>query len=68
MEELIGLVAQKTGLPPDRARAAVETVLTYLKGKLPSALGGQIDQAIGRGGGGGGLSDLAKGLGGMLGQ
>lgn len=67
MEELIGQVAQKTGLPLDRARTAVETVLAFLKGKLPTALGGQIDQAV-SGGDSSGRGDVAKGLGGMFGK
>jgi hypothetical protein len=67
MEELIGQVAQKTGLPVDRARTAVETVLSFLKDKLPTALGSQIDQAVGAGNSSG-LGDVAKRLGGMIGK
>src|SRR4051794_16095626 len=72
MEELITLVSQKTGLPPDRARTAVETVLTFVKGKLPAAIGAHLDQAVAGGGSGGGsgagLADVAKSIGGMLGK
>ena len=73
MEQLISLVSQKTGLPPEGARKAVETVLGFLKDKLPPAIGSQIDGVISSGGaaGGGaagGLGDVAKGLGGMLGK
>lgn len=67
MEELIEMVAQKTGLPPERARTAVETVLNYVKGKLPPAVSGQIDHVVG-GGTSGGLGDMAKGIGGMFGK
>ena len=67
MEELIKQVAEKTGLSPDRARVAVETVLNFLKGKLPAALSGQIDQAV-NGVGAGGLGDLNNFLGGMFGK
>ncbi|HET6567516.1 MAG TPA: hypothetical protein VFG50_06090 [Rhodothermales bacterium] len=66
MEELVGLVAQKTGLPQDKARIAVETVLNYVKGKLPPAMSGQIDSVV-SGSSPGGLGDMAKGIGGMFG-
>ena len=42
MNELIQIVVQKTGLPQDKAQLAVETVLSFLKGKLP-AVGNQLD-------------------------
>jgi hypothetical protein len=67
VDELIGQVAQKTGLPADRARTAVETVLGFLKGKLPAAIGSQLDQVVG--GTPSGLGDVAgKALGGLMGK
>ncbi len=70
MEELIRQVSQRTGLDEAKARTAVETVVSFLKDKLPSPLAGQIDNALG--GGGGGLGDqagnLMGGLGGMFGK
>lgn len=68
MDEIIGLVAQKTGISPDKARTAVDTVLTFLKSKLPATLSGQLDQAVGGSGSGGGLADAARSLGGLLGK
>ncbi|HEY0077533.1 MAG TPA: hypothetical protein VGB73_02730 [Pyrinomonadaceae bacterium] len=71
MEELIRQVSQRTGLDEAKARTAVETVVGFLKDKLPSPLAGQIDNALG-GGGGGGLDaqagNLMGGLGGMFGK
>jgi len=68
MNELISQVVQRTGIPEDKARMAVETVLGFLKTKLPAPIAGQIDNVVGGGGGeGGGLSDVAGKLGGMLG-
>jgi hypothetical protein len=64
MEELIKLVSEKTGVSEEIAEKAVEVVLDYLKEKLPGPVGGQIDSLLG---GGGGLADAAKGLGGLLG-
>ncbi len=64
MDELIKLVSQKTGLPQDKAKVAVETVINFLKKKLPPAIAGQLDAIIA----GGSLPDeLTKGLGGLLG-
>jgi len=67
MDELVNLVSQKTGLSPEHSRVAVTTVLDYLKARLPAPLAGQIDGVLNKGGGGG-LGDVAKGLGGMLGK
>ncbi len=63
MNELVNLVAQKTGLPQDKAKVAVDTVLNYLKQKLPAPIAAQIDAALS-----GNVGDVAKGLGGMLGK
>jgi hypothetical protein len=68
MDELVNLVAQKTGLAPDKARTAVDTVLGFLKNRVPAPLASQLESALGGGGGGGGLGDVTKGLGGMLGR
>lgn len=83
MDELINLVMQKTGIPQESAETAVETVLGFVKDKLPEPLGSQLDALLegeGLGGllGGGGLegllggsgdaSDLLQGLGGLLGR
>ncbi len=69
MDELIKLVSQKTGLPPEQAKAAAETVIGFLKKKLPAPVGSQIDALLAGGAGGlGNLGDVAKGLGGLLGK
>jgi hypothetical protein len=65
MEELIKLVSQKTGIPHDQAKTAVETVLGFLKEKLPAPLAGQIDGLL-SGGATPDLGNLAQGLGGLL--
>lgn len=63
MDELVKLVAEKTGISTEQARTAVTTVVGFLKGKLPAPLAGQIDGLLA---GGGAPQDLAKGLGGLL--
>ncbi len=63
MDELIKLVSQKTGLSQDKAKVAVDTVVNFLKSKLPPAISGQLDTILA----GGSLPDLSQGLGGLLG-
>ncbi|HUW12774.1 MAG TPA: hypothetical protein VM537_23810 [Anaerolineae bacterium] len=67
MDELIKMVAQKTGLGEDAAKMAVDTVIGYLKEKLPAPIAGQIDGLLG-----GSMAEkaggLTKGLGGLLGR
>lgn len=63
MDELVKLVSKKTGLPPDQAKVAVQTVIDFLKKKLPAPVAAQIDGVLS-----GNVTDLAKGLGGMLGK
>lgn len=62
MEELINQVAQRTGLAPDKARTAVETVLNFAKTRLPPPIATQLENALAGGGsGGGGFAEAAKG-------
>jgi hypothetical protein len=68
MDELVKLVSQKTGLSEEMSKVAVDTVVGYLKDKLPAPIAGQIDSVLSGGGMEGDLGDLAKGLGGMLGK
>jgi len=68
MDELVKLVSQKTGLSEEVARMAVETVLAYLKKKLPAPIAGQIDSVLGGVGLEKDLGGLVKGLGDILGE
>ena len=43
MEELVKLVPQKVGLSEDMAKTAVNTVIGFLKDKLPGGLDNQLD-------------------------
>lgn len=63
MDELVKLVVKKTGISEDVAQKAVETVIDYLKDKLPAPVAGQIDSLLGGESAGG----LAQTLGGLLG-
>jgi hypothetical protein len=64
MDELIKLVTKKVGITPEQAKSAVETVVGFLKQKLPAPVAGQITALLG--GGGGVAADVKKGLGGLL--
>ena len=68
MDELIKLVSEKTGLSAEMAKTAVETVVGYLKDKLPAPIAGQIDSLLGGAGQKEGMGGLAKGLGSFLGR
>jgi hypothetical protein len=46
MEELYKLVATRTGLPHDTAKLAVDTVLDFIKKKLPAPLAAQLDSVL----------------------
>jgi len=66
MDEVIKLVVEKTGIPEATAKTAVETVLGFLKDKLPEPIGSQLDGLLEGEGiesllGGGGLGALLGG-------
>ena len=63
MDELVELVVKKTGIPEETAKKAVETVLDFLKEKLPEPVGGMLDNFLD----GDAAGDLLEGLGGLFG-
>jgi uncharacterized protein (DUF2267 family) len=69
MDELIKQVTAKAGISEDQARSAINTVLDFVKNRLPAPIAGQIENAMsGEGGGiGGTAGDLAAKVGGLLG-
>lgn len=62
MDELIKLVSQKTGISNEQAKQAIDTVVGFLKQKLPAPIGAQIDTVLK-----GGMPDLGA-LGGLFGK
>ncbi|HNS37552.1 MAG TPA: hypothetical protein PKH92_07135 [Anaerolineaceae bacterium] len=46
MEELVKLVSKKTGLSADMSKVAIETVLGFLKKKLPAPIAAQVDAVL----------------------
>lgn len=49
MDELIKEVTTRTGLPEDKARAAAEAVIGFLKQRLPEPAAGMVSQFLGGG-------------------
>jgi hypothetical protein len=67
MDELIRQVAERTGIGEEQARTAVETVVGFLKQRLPESAAGLVDAAMSGQQTSGGLGDVAGRLGGLLG-
>lgn len=73
MNELIQRVIEKTGLPQDKAVAAAETVIGFLKERLPAPIASQLQGFMGEGSSGendnlGKLKGIGEGIGGMFGR
>jgi hypothetical protein len=66
MDELIKLVVAKTGISESMAKVAVETVLSYLKAKLPAPMASQLDGLLAGGAGGLDLGSIGGALGGLF--
>jgi hypothetical protein len=67
MDELIKQVSAKTGISDEQARSAVNTVLDFIKDRLPAPIAGQIDNVVsGEGGIGGTVGDIASKVGGIF--
>jgi hypothetical protein len=67
MDELVQRVVAKTGISEDQAREAVNTVIGFIKEKLPPQFAGQVDNFINTGRLGGMMGGMGK-LGGMFGK
>ncbi|HVK38797.1 MAG TPA: hypothetical protein VNA88_09720 [Candidatus Kapabacteria bacterium] len=75
MDELIKLVTQNVKISEEQARSAVNTVLGFVRDKLPAPIAEQLDGFL-QGGGvnqlpnvsdvAEGAGDMLKGLGGMI--
>ncbi len=50
MEELLNTVAEKTGLPLDKAQAAIDAVMDFIKDKLPGPIASQVEKLLAGGG------------------
>jgi len=68
MDELIKLVSQKANIPEENAKAAVETVLGFLKERLPAPIASQVEGFISNPDLGRQVGGALGGLGGLLGR
>jgi hypothetical protein len=66
MDELIRTVAAKTGISEDQARTAVETVVGFIKEKLPEPLAGHVDSALGNSAASSAIDSVSDKLGGLF--
>jgi nucleoid DNA-binding protein len=64
MDELVKLVTQKTGISQDQAKQAIQTVIDFIKQKLPAPIASQIDGLLA----GSAAGDVAKGIGNLFGK
>jgi hypothetical protein len=46
MEQLIKMVSEKTGISEAQATTAVNTVISFLKDKMPAGIAAQVDSFI----------------------
>jgi hypothetical protein len=61
-DELVKLVSSKTGLNEEMATLAVDTVIGFLKLKLPPELSGQLESLLSGQESSSGIMDAVKGL------
>jgi hypothetical protein len=66
VDELVNQVVQKTGISQSQATQAVQTVVGYLKGKLPGPIASQLDGILsGQSSTGGIAGQAGQALGGL---
>ena len=64
MNELIEQLKSRVGLDDSKAQSAAETVINFLKQRLPEPVASQLDSAIQ----GGGIAGVSEKLGGIFGK
>lgn len=63
MEQLVKLVSEKTGISEAQATTAVNTVIGFIKDKLPAGMADQVDSLIkGDTANAGGIKDTISGM------
>ena len=70
MDELIKQVSERSGISESQARTAVETVLGFIKERLPESVAGHVDGALNSSAGaiGTGIDTVADQAGNVLGS
>jgi hypothetical protein len=67
MNELIEQLKSRVGLDDDKARAAAQTAVEFLKQRLPSSMSSQLDSFL-SGGGAQGMEGMKDKIGGVFGK
>lgn len=62
MDDLIKMVADKTGISAEQAKSAVETVMEFLKDKLPAGISEQVEGLMSGKEVKGGIAGMAQGI------
>ena len=65
MNEIVRMVSQKTGMDEAKSKQAVDTVLQFLRNKLPAPIASQVENVVSGNGGAvgkamGGIGNVAK--------
>lgn len=61
MENIIKTIAEKAGITEAQAKLATETLVSFLKNKMPGGIGGQVETFLKLGNGStGGIGDKVK--------
>lgn len=69
MNELIQRLIDKTGLSEEQAASAMQTVVGFVKEKLPAPIAAQVESVLAGGSAGGGaLGNIGGALGGLFGK
>jgi hypothetical protein len=68
MNELVKLITEKVGIGEEQAKKAAETVMTFLKERLPGPVATQLDSLVSGAKAASKLADATKGLRGMFGS
>lgn len=66
MDILVKMVADKTGISESQARTAVDTVMSFMKDKLPEGMASQVISML-QDDSTGGKDDMMSGLAGKIG-
>jgi hypothetical protein len=68
MNELVGLIVEKTGISEESATQAVGVVMDYLKEHLPVPVASQIENYLSGEGAGGNIGGVTELIGRMFGK
>lgn len=70
MDRIVKLVSEKAGISEAQARTAVNTVVGFLKDRMPAGMGAQVEKFLqdDTGTGGGDIGGMKDKLGGMFGK